>query len=119
MDCIMDLPPVGNEMWEWYQNLIQIRKKWVSNSLITPANLSVHCEKDRHLFCLQYQNENDEVFIVSRLGGGEQVESVPCEAVSILLDSRVQNASDLSGLSSLELDANQAVVGHGRLIWDD
>ncbi len=98
----------------WYRTILNLRKHWLKQSVLTPENLSTIWEPESHLFGLKYAGPDDrECFVLSRLS---PVKETP-PSVRILVDGELLLDSDFEippdCADPIEIGAARAIIGCG------
>ena len=80
------------DLWNWYQSLIQLRKRLISAGILDAKNLSIETDVAKGLYQFRYCTAVEEVVVAVRLSACDEEELIdwPCDAESleVLLDSR-------------------------------
>ena len=95
------------QMWQWYQSLIALRKRFRSSGLLQGDRLVVDADPETGLFRLEYQSDDETLNVLVRLGE-PQVEADPVKTSTVgevLLSTR-ENSVPFEG----SLSPNEAVV---------
>jgi 1,4-alpha-glucan branching enzyme len=94
-------------MWQWYQSIIALRKRFRQTGLIDGERMSVDADPETGLFRLGYQSEDEVLHVIVRLGQPE----VESESVKINFAGEVLLAAGKNGVSfDGSLRPNEAVV---------
>jgi len=77
------------EMWDWYQRLLQFRKRGLAEGWLDTKNMRTEYISSEDVFKLIYQTEDQKIVIVSRLAmpGAKEFELVFSHPVEIVMDS--------------------------------
>lgn len=101
-------------MFEWYQSLLTLRKKWSQSGILQPENLSIDC--DGNLFLLRYFTGDGEWFIAAHLFPVDV--SVPPIHLEIegevLLDSLGKRSAE--DYRSIKVNTPRALIGRGKIV---
>jgi malto-oligosyltrehalose trehalohydrolase len=98
-------------MIDWYRKLIQLRKTWIANGLLTDSNLKVESNPAQGVFVLQYRSASESATVVIRLTP-VQANADPIDwptQVDWPIQGQVILDSTQQGLAN-GLQANQALV---------
>ncbi|QDV57875.1 malto-oligosyltrehalose trehalohydrolase [Rosistilla oblonga] len=99
-------------IWQWYRDLIALRKTWQRESLLDWKNLSVVCDPARSLFALQYQAPTGRPkFVVSRFSA--PADELPPLSLQIDGDVLMQSSVHRDSPTQLTLQNQAVLIGEG------
>ena len=94
-------------MWNWYQSLIALRKRFRQSGLLHGDRLSVEADAEIGLFRLTYTKSKETLTVVVRLGEPKvDAEPVKVSSLGEVLLSTGDNTDTFDGM----LAPNEAVV---------
>jgi len=94
-------------MWQWYQSLIALRKRFRKSGLLQADRLVVDADPKTSLFRLEYQSEDETLNVLVRLGEPKvEADPVKTSTVGEVLLSTRENSVPFEG----SLSPNEAVV---------
>ena len=95
------------QMWQWYQSLIALRKRFRRSGLLQADRLVVDADPETGLFRLEYQSEDETLNVIVRLGEPNvEADPVKTSTVGEVLLSTRENSVPFDGM----LAPNEAVV---------
>ena len=119
-DSKITFPEQSNEMFQWYKQLLHIRKSW-NEKFIDPNQMKISTDLERGIFSIAYELPNGEsAFIVSRIcDPSKSVEPAKLEIDGRVLLVSTGNQYDSASDSRIEISlaSNHAIVGVGTANW--
>ncbi|MEZ6087523.1 MAG: malto-oligosyltrehalose trehalohydrolase [Pirellulaceae bacterium] len=105
-----------HSMWQWYRDLIALRKQWRSNGWIDWRHLNVRCHHDHCLFAIEYHPpETAPLFVVSRFSSNRRtLEPLPLQFEGEeLMSSNVARDAE----RFVVLQDQSVLIGKGTWNW--
>lgn len=100
-------------MWQWYRDLIALRRNWQSDSLLQWQNMSVVCDVPRSLFGFQYRDPRGQsAFVVSRFAAPDQ--QLPPLALQIDGEVLLESSTHVDSPTQVTLQQHAVVIGRGQ-----
>jgi hypothetical protein len=95
------------QMWQWYQSLIALRKRFRKSGLLTSARVIVDADPETGLFRLEYRSEDETLYVIVRLGEPKvEADPVKTSTEGEVLLSTLGNSVPFDGMVA----PNEAVV---------